>query len=113
MKTALLLFAVLAAACAKSASLPVINAFTAAPDQIHLGQSSTLAWDVSGASQLSIDNGVGVQGGHSIVVAPTATTTYTLTATGLGGDTTAQATVTVLPALPKPVISDLDRKSVV
>ena len=102
-----LLLAVLsAAACAKSASLPVINSFSATPQQVHLGVSTTLAWDVSGASQLSIDNGVGVQAGHSVALTPSATTTYTLTATGLGGDTTAQVTVTVLPAVAKPVITD-------
>src|SRR5207253_1958834 len=54
----------------------------------------------------SIDNGVGMQAGHSVVVTPSATTTYTLTATGLGGDTTAPVTVTVLPAIAKPVIAD-------
>jgi len=105
-KRFLLVFSLLSAGCPKSATLPVINAFTATPASVHLGQSAILAWDVSGASQLSIDNGVGVQTGHSVAVTPAATTTYTLTATGLGGDTTAQVTVRVLPALAKPVIAD-------
>ena len=105
-RTILALLLVASAGCPKSAPLPVINAFTATPDTIHLGMSTTLSWDVSGASQLSIDNGVGVQTGHSVSVTPTATTKYTLTATGLGGDIGASVTVTVLPALPKPVISD-------
>ena len=105
-RTLLVLVLALAAGCPKSASLPVINAFTATPATIHQGQSATLAWDVTGASQLSIDNGVGVQSGHQVSVSPTATTTYTLTATGLGGSSTATVTVTVLPPLPKPVISD-------
>lgn len=101
-----LLCLLLALGCSKNAGSPVITAFTATPSTIHSGQSTVLAWEVSGASQLSIDNGVGVQTGHQATVSPTQTTTYTLTATGLGGDTTAQALVTVLPALPKPVISD-------
>src|SRR5207245_8199369 len=96
---------VLLAGCKSTASLPVINSFTATPDTIHQGQSAVLAWDVSGAETLSIDQGIGVQAGHQVTVSPTATTTYTLSATGLGGDTTAQVTVTVLPPIAKPVIS--------
>ena len=102
MKRLLLVLALLG--CANSGSAPVIGSFTATPDTIHLGQPATLAWDVSGAQQLSIDSGVGVQNGHSVTVWPQATTTYTLTATGLSGDSNATATVTVLPPLPKPVI---------
>ena len=103
MKRLLLALALLG--CANPASAPVIGSFTATPDTIHLGQSATLAWDVSGAQQLSIDDGVGIQNGHSVTVWPQATTTYTLTATGLSGDSNATATVTVLPPLPKPVIA--------
>ena len=40
---------------------PVIDSFTATPTTIRPGQSSTLAWSVSGASSVLIDNGVGSQ----------------------------------------------------
>lgn len=73
---------------------PVISSFTASPSSIILGQSTTLAWGVTGASSLSI-SGVGAVGGSSLVVTPTATTIYTLTATNASGTVTASATVTV------------------
>jgi sugar lactone lactonase YvrE len=81
-------------------SPPVIASFTANPAKISTGQSSTLQWNVVGATTgLTIDNGIGdVTGKTSIVVSPTATTTYTLTATdtqgGLSASSTLQTTVT-------------------
>ena len=75
---------------------PVITSFTATPTSIASGASSTLAWTVTGATSLSIDNAIGdVTGTTSKVVSPTATTTYTLTATAGGINVTATATVTV------------------
>jgi hypothetical protein len=53
-------------------------------------------WNVSSATSLAIDNGVGdVTGRTSITVSPQATTTYTLTATNSGGSVSSTATVTV------------------
>lgn len=100
-----LALALLAAGCPSSSNSPAINSFTATPASIHAGQKTTLAWQVSNASSISIDNGVGAQTGQSVDVTPSATTTYTLTATGSGGSATAQATVTVLPPVAKPVIT--------
>jgi hypothetical protein len=85
--------------------LPEITSFTATPDTISAGATSTLAWTVTNASQVSIDQGVGVQSGNSVVVTPAVTTTYTLTATGLGGSATATKTVSVTGVLAKPVIT--------
>ena len=81
---------VLLVACAKGTNPPVINDFHATPASVHLGNKTMLSWDVSGASQISIDQGVGVQQGHSVDVTPggVGDTTYTLTATGLGGTVT-------------------------
>ncbi|MBS2023118.1 MAG: hypothetical protein JST92_11945 [Deltaproteobacteria bacterium] len=75
----------------------VINLFTANPPSISAGNSSTLSWNVTNATALSIDNGVGTITGTTgtINVTPSATTTYTLSATGLGGNDSATATVTV------------------
>jgi hypothetical protein len=75
-----------------------INSFTANPALIAEGQSSTLSWDVTGAVDISIDSGIGdVTGSTSLVVNPTVTTEYGLTAIdGTGTRFFAHATVTVV-----------------
>jgi hypothetical protein len=76
---------------------PVIASFTANPSTITAGQSSTLSWGaVTNATSAMIDQGIGgVATPGSVVVKPTKTTTYILTATGCGGTTTKQVTVNV------------------
>jgi formylglycine-generating enzyme required for sulfatase activity len=74
---------------------PYIASFTANPTTINPGQSSTLSWSVTGATSLSIDQGVGVVTGTSTTVSPTATTTYTLTATNGAGTDSALVAVTL------------------
>ena len=74
-------------------SLPTIVSFTATPAAISAGESSVLAWDVVGATLLSIDNGVGPVVGTSTTVTPTTTTTYRLSATNATGTVTADVTV--------------------
>ena len=82
---------------------PTVDGFTAAPATITVGETTALSWTTTGATDVSIDNGVGaVAVDGSLTVSPLATTTYTLTATGPGGTATAVATVTVNPALPPP-----------
>ena len=82
-------------------SLPVISSFTASPFSVTSGQSSTLSWAVLGATALTIDQGVGdVSGTTSSLVSPSATTTYTLTATNIHGAVTQSLTVTVNPPGP-------------
>jgi len=78
-------------------SEPVINSFTASPLTITAGESSTLAWSVSDATSVSIDQGVGssLALSSSASVSPTATTNYTLTATNAAGTVTATVQVTV------------------
>ncbi len=77
---------------------PSISAFTAAPSSLVTGQTATLNWTVSGATQLTVTPSVGALGSTSVVVTPTATSTYQLTATNCAGSSTAQTTVTVTPA---------------
>ena len=63
------------------------------------GQTATLTWAAQNATSITIDNGIGpvaVPNG-SMTVSPKATTTYSATATGLGGTSTAQAVVSVAP----------------
>lgn len=82
-------------------NLPSITSFTASPGSILTGQSTTLSWVSSGASSLSINQGVGAVGATgSTVVSPTVTTTYILTATNAAGSVS--ATVTVGVSIPPP-----------
>jgi hypothetical protein len=86
----------------KGADQPIINSFSSSPGHIAPGGSSTLSWDVSGATAVSIDPGVGnVSLNGTREVFPNATTTYTMTATGAAGKMTATAQIIVssLPSL--------------
>jgi hypothetical protein len=87
---------IVAAAAPTPTGLPVVNSFTATPSIISLGDSSGLSWNVSNATSVSINNGVGnVALSGSTVVSPPTTTTYTLTATNAEGSLTAAALVQV------------------
>ena len=85
---------------------------TANPETIDKGQSATLSWQTTNATDISIDNGVGaVQATGSQQVTPSDSTTYTLTAKGAGGTQTATARVTVNappppPPPPQPSVSE-------
>ncbi|HTW65023.1 MAG TPA: peptidoglycan-associated lipoprotein Pal [Bryobacteraceae bacterium] len=85
----------------------VINSFTAEPSTIEPGQSSTLRWSISNATDMSIDNGVGaVQSQGQQQVSPRTSTTYTLTAKGPGGMDSRSVTVEVsMPPPPPPATS--------
>ena len=78
-------------------STPVISSFTASPSTITTGQSSTLAWSVSGtpAPVVSIAPGIGTVSGSSVSVSPTSTTTYTLTVSNSAGRATQSVNLTV------------------
>ena len=81
--------------------VPVISSFTATPALITNGQSSTLAWSVTGADSLSLSPGIGnVTGLTSTNVTPTNNTTYVLSASNGWG--TVQAQAQVLLNKPKP-----------
>ncbi|MEW5994689.1 MAG: FlgD immunoglobulin-like domain containing protein, partial [Candidatus Zixiibacteriota bacterium] len=88
--------------------VPVINSFEANPDTIGTGGSATLSWNVSNATTVSINQGIGtVDSIGQTTVYPSATTTYTLTATNADGSVIATAKVTVVEAPPnnKPVFN--------
>ena len=74
---------------------PVITSFTANPTTITAGQPVTLSWNVTGASYFVVSPQVGAVRGTSVVVAPAATTTYTLYGTNEYGRCTKKVTVTV------------------
>ena len=77
-------------------SAPTINSFTATPGIVTQGDSTLLAWNVTGAVSLSVDQGVGAVTGVSRRHAPSAALTYTLSATNPAGTVTATANVTVV-----------------
>jgi peptidoglycan-associated lipoprotein len=84
-------------------SRPSINSFTAEPSSISRGQSSTLSWSTSGATDMGIDQGIGaVQGQGTRQVYPNNSTTYTLTIRGPGGSDSRSVTVTVSTPEPPP-----------
>ena len=74
---------------------PVISSFTANPTTIAAGQPVTLSWTTSGQTYNIISPEVGPVRVTQVVVAPSATTTYTLYSTNQFGRTTASVTVTV------------------
>jgi hypothetical protein len=80
---------------------PSINAFSATPKTVSVGQAATLTWNIGNATSISINNGVGTVTGSQVVVRPTATTTYVLTARNTAGASTRSVTVSVI-ATPTP-----------
>ncbi len=94
-----------AAAAAPSAPPPERPSitFSAEPTSIQKGQSALLRWQISNATDMSIDQGVGaVQSSGQRQVYPTDSTTYTLTAKGPGGTSTESVTVNVTTPPPPP-----------
>jgi hypothetical protein len=85
---------------------PSINTFVASPSSITAGSSTLLSWSTANASSASIDHGIGGVGVNSAVtVAPSSTTTYTLTANGNSQQVTRSVTVIVAPVVSNPSVS--------
>jgi hypothetical protein len=78
-------------------AVPSVLSFTASPTVINSGGQSSLCWNVSNATSITIQPGPGTVSGASgcTTVTPTATTTYVLTATNAVGPTQAVVTVSV------------------
>jgi peptidoglycan-associated lipoprotein len=92
---------------------------SASPSSIQKGESATLSWSSTNATQLTIAPDVGtVAPEGSTKVAPSSSTTYTITATGPGGSQTASASVSVAqpppppPPKPEPTIEELFNRDV-
>ncbi len=82
-------------------SPPPIVDFSATPESIKAGSTSTLAWSCLHADACTIEPDIGaVDAAGSITVSPETDITYTLTATGPGGTATASATVVVVHPAP-------------
>ena len=80
---------------------PQIGMFTVEPSRIDPGQSATLRWSTSNATEINITGigSVNAQGTRN--VSPGQTTTYTLAAKGPGGDASRSVTLEVVPPAPK------------
>jgi len=92
------------AAAAPTASISV------SPNSIQAGQSASLTWQTTNATDVSIDGIGAVQANGSQSVSPTDSTTYHLTAKGAGGSQEASARITVTaaaaPPPPPPSVTD-------
>jgi VCBS repeat-containing protein len=80
---------------------PTIGTFTTNYTEVASGASATLSWSgITAATSCSVDNGVGAVScaDGSTSVAPTTTTTYTLTATNITGSSTTSVAVKVVAA---------------
>src|SRR6185503_21070424 len=84
-----------------------IMSFTAEPASIKPGESVTLKWAVENPRTTTIEPAVGraVPSGE-LKLTPAATTTYTLTVTGVNGTLTKTVTVTVAGTQPVAAVSD-------
>ena len=90
------------AAPAPAPARPTVT-LQASPTSINKGDSSTLSWNSTDATQLTIEPEIGaVTAQGSTKVSPSDSTTYTITATGPGGSASATATVTVNAPPPPP-----------
>jgi len=85
-----------------SLAKPRITQFTSMPDEVSYGMSSTLVWTVYGAEFVTID-GLEVQTSGSLVVTPTKSTTYTISAGNNSGTVNSSTIVNVKP--PPPVLT--------
>jgi peptidoglycan-associated lipoprotein len=85
----------------QSAPAPTAT-ITATPDTINPGGQSTLSWQTTDATDVSIEGLGPVKPQGTQTVQPTQTTTYHLIAHGDGGSADATATVTVGEAAPPP-----------
>jgi peptidoglycan-associated lipoprotein len=85
-----------------AAATPTVT-LQASPSSLNKGDSATLSWNSTDATQLTIAPEVGaVTAQGSTKVTPSDTTTFTITATGPGGSASATATVSVNAPPPPP-----------
>jgi peptidoglycan-associated lipoprotein len=103
------------AAPAPAAAQPTVS-IQASPSALEKGDSSTLSWTSTDATQLTIAPDIGtVTAQGSTKVTPAASTTYTITASGPGGSANASARITVATAAAEtsePTMDELFRRSV-
>jgi len=83
-----------------------IIGFRSAPSEIEPGQASNLVWETENADTVEI-SGIGpVQANGTLMVTPSETTTYTITARNRFGQVSTTASVTVRPRATTPPATD-------
>jgi hypothetical protein len=88
------------AVLAPPAVKPAIGSFAASPTNINQGEQTTISWNVSGATAITIAPAIGTVGpSGSLTLTPDATVTYTLTASNAAGSATSSATINVTPVV--------------
>jgi hypothetical protein len=87
-------------ALASSPSSNPIQSFSASPGTITAGQTTTLTWVVEGAKDVTL-SGVSATPASSAVVAPSHTTTYTLTARTNGDKFASKEVLRFISTCPK------------
>jgi len=81
----------------ESVGMPVVELFESTPNAVMPGGIATLVWDVTGASSVTIDQGIGdVEAQDRKGVIPSGTTNYTLTAISAAGEVSASTRVQVV-----------------
>ena len=78
--------------------VPQIVSFKASSASIISGEKSILSWQVTNATEISIDQQIGIVTGTSIEVSPKQTTIYTISAKN--GPNTVKATQTIVVTMP-------------
>lgn len=82
---------------------PHVVKFTVDPASIESGAPAMLHWDVTGATEVALDQGIGkVAASSTFEVRPREKTAYVLTATGPGGKVSARAYLDVKAGGPRP-----------
>ena len=98
-----------------AAAQPTVT-LQASPSALEKGDSSTLSWTSTDATQLTVAPDVGsVNAQGSTKVTPSTSTTYTITASGPGGSASATARITVATAAPptsEPTLDELFTREV-
>jgi hypothetical protein len=78
---------------------PVIMEFSSNPSTINAGGTSTLLWNVTGATSVSIDQGIGqVNVAGTRVLSPTKSTAYTISATNSAGAVIRSSAIIIVSA---------------
>ena len=81
---------------------------TASPSTINIDSQTTLRWKSTNSSSLMIDSGIGnVSEVGSLIISPRESTTYTVTAKGVGGESASSTRVTVI-VNPEPIMVQTD-----
>jgi hypothetical protein len=91
---------------------PIIIEFSNNPPAITSGGSSTLLWNVTGANSVSIDQGVGqVAVAGTLVISPTKSTVYTISATNSAGTVIRSSTIIIVSIVSATALAPLAKAS--